>query len=93
MDVKEAVQAAKAYVAHIYADEPIANLGLEEVEFEEGSSVWAVTVGFSRHWETSGMVRVLAGTDRGPRTYKVVRIDEKSGAIQSVRHRDVVGSR
>ena len=43
MDVKQAVQTAKEHVAHLFADEPIMNVGLEEVEFHELSKVWAGT--------------------------------------------------
>ena len=35
MDAKQAVQIAKKHVAEIFSDEPIANVGLEEVEFDE----------------------------------------------------------
>ena len=34
MDVKEAVNTAKAYVAELFANEGLSNLGLEEVEFD-----------------------------------------------------------
>ena len=51
MDVKDAVNAAKTYVAQLFADEGLSNLGLEEVEFDDGSGAWRVTVGFSRPWD------------------------------------------
>ena len=35
MDVKQAVQTAKEHVAHLFADEHISNVGLEEVEFSD----------------------------------------------------------
>ena len=44
MDVKEAVLTAKRYVADVFADEGIADIGLEEVEFDEASDVWMVTI-------------------------------------------------
>ena len=43
MDVKQAVQTAKEHVAHLFADEPIMDVGLEEVEFDEVDKVWAGT--------------------------------------------------
>ena len=65
MDVKEAVQAAKKHVAEIFADESIANVGLEEVEFNEIEQVWAITIGFSRFWGHPGdIVRALDGDGR-----------------------------
>ncbi len=87
MDVKEAVQAAKEHVAEIFADEPIENVGLEEVEFDELNGVWAVTIGFSRYWDRSmdNVFRAL-GTARD---FKVVRIEDETGRVQSVKHRAV----
>ena len=87
MDVKEAVQAAKEHVAEIFADEPIENVGLEEVEFDESNRVWAVTIGFSRYWGRSmdNVFRAL-GTARD---FKVVRIEDETGRVQSVKHRAV----
>ena len=52
MDVKEAVQTAKKYVAELFTDETIADVGLEEVEFNNTSNSWEVTIGFSRPWQT-----------------------------------------
>ena len=46
MDVKEASQTAKAYVAELFAGEQIMNLGLEEAEFEILSNTWRITIGF-----------------------------------------------
>ena len=81
------VQAAKEHVAEIFADEPIDNVGLEEVEFDELNRVWAVTIGFSRYWGRSmdNVFRAL-GTARD---FKVVRIEDETGRVQSVKHRAV----
>lgn len=88
MDVKEAVQTAKEHVAEIFADESIANVGLEEVEFDEMKQVWAITIGFSRFWGRIGdVVRALDGN--AARTFKIVRIEDKTGRVQSVKHRTV----
>ncbi|MCE2448270.1 MAG: hypothetical protein J4F35_07775 [Candidatus Latescibacteria bacterium] len=51
MDVKEAVQTARAYIADLFADENVKHVGLEEVEFDDLSKVWHITIGFSRPWE------------------------------------------
>ncbi len=50
MDVKEAVGTAKKYVDDLFANESIANVGLEEVAFDDTKHAWKVTVGFSRTW-------------------------------------------
>ena len=91
MDVKQAVQTAKEHVVELFADEPIENVGLEEVEFDELGEVWVVTIGFSRFWGSSGdnLVRAL-GTARD---FKIVRIEDESGRVQSVKHRVVTGDR
>ncbi len=88
MDVREAVQMAKDYVAEIFADESIANVGLEEVEFDEMEQVWAITIGFSRFWGRIGdVVRALDGN--AARTFKIVRIEDNTGRVQSIKHRTV----
>ncbi len=56
MDVKQAVRTAKKYVADILSEEPVANIGLEEVEFDEIENIWAVTIGFSRNWSHPGNI-------------------------------------
>ena len=91
MDVKLAVQTAKEHVAEIFADEPIENVGLEEVEFDELNKVWAVTIGFTRFW---GRPRDNIFRDLGTaRDFKIVRIEDESGRVQSVKHRIVTGDR
>ena len=92
MDVKQAVQMAKKHVGEIFADESITNVGLEEVEFDELNDVWAITIGFSRFWGRPGdVIRALEGNSA--RTFKVVRIEDKSGRVQSVKHREVTSDR
>ena len=90
MDVKQAVQTAKEQIAQLFADEHISDVGLEEVEFHELDKVWAITIGFSRSWDRSGSFLLDANF---PRTYKTVRIQDESGRVESVKHRDVTGSR
>ena len=90
MDVKQAVQTAKGHIAQLFADEHISDVGLEEVEFHELDKVWAITIGFSRSWGRPGSFLLDANF---PRTYKTVRIQDESGRVESVKHRDVTGSR
>jgi hypothetical protein len=62
MNVKEAVNVARAYVAELFSSEHAVNMGLEEVEFDDTRGVWNVTIGFSRPWdrpETSPLISVL----------------------------------
>ena len=92
MDVKEAVQTAKLHIADIFSDEPIMNVGLEEVEFNESDGVWAITIGFSRSWDSPGGVMRALGGD-AVRTFKTVRIEDESGRVESIKHRNVAGDR
>jgi hypothetical protein len=71
MDVKQAVDAAKDYVATLFADEELLNLGLEETEHDEGSGKWMITLAFSRPWNT-------------PRT-RAQEVLENLGALSSLR--------
>jgi hypothetical protein len=49
VDVKEAVAKAKDYTAGLFAQEQLFDLALEEVEYNEPSNEWLVTLGFSGH--------------------------------------------
>jgi len=86
MDVKQAVRAAKKYVADILSEEPIANIGLEEVEFDEIENTWAVAIGFSRNWSRPGNVITALGGNT-ERIFKVVRIKDTNGNVMSIKHR------
>lgn len=90
MDIREAVKSAKKYVAEMFEDESIHNVGLEEIEFDHAQGVWSFTIGFAREWrETGSVMRVLASSNR---TYKVVRIGDADGTVQSIRHREISGA-
>ena len=93
MDVKEAVTKARTYIADLFQDEGIENVGLEEVVFEDGEDVWKITIGFNRPWDH---MRVFPGAfevlSRKPewekrRAFKVVRIEDGSGKVLSLTHR------
>lgn len=89
MDVKEAVKAAKAYIADVFHDEGISNLGLEEIERDEYSNSWKVTLGFSRPWNTvRNTLTMITGDSAAKRSYKVVLIDD-DGRVTSVKQRDI----
>ena len=77
MEVKEAVGTAKAHVTELFAEEEIMNVGLEEVEFENG---WRITIGFSRPWDR----RILTAPGR---SYKVIFVNDETGSVISVTDR------
>lgn len=83
--IKEAVSLAKSYVEDLFSGEGIAEIGLEEVEFDDASRTWRVTVGFSRpsvpsRW-AGGMIRPLE------RSYKVVTMSDTTKQIVGVKDR------
>ena len=83
MDVKEAIGIAKQYVSDVFSGEHVSDLGLEEVEFDDSSNTWSVTLGFSRPWENviDPIERFRAQFTNRKRSYKIVRIrddDKKS---------------
>ena len=87
MDVKEAAKLAKEYVADLFADEAINNVGLEEIELGPDCRFWVVTVGFSRPWDHGGLATITVGQKGLRRSYKVLRIDNHSGNVESVKDR------
>lgn len=90
MDVKIAVKKAIEYVADVFKSEQPENIGLEEVVLDELENVWEVTVGFSRPWDypIGGIATALQ--PRTPRRqYKVVRIDNTSGEVKSIKIREL----
>ena len=84
MDVKEAVAIAKSYLAELYSAEQITDVGLEEVEYDIDH--WNVTLGFARPWERNAL-RTLARDPNVGRSYKVLRIDDASGRVESLKDR------
>lgn len=100
IDVKEAVRAAKAFVADVLADENVTNLGLEEVKLDEDR--WLVTVGFSRPWDYPKQTKqtnlALAAftefsqhEDTPAREYKVVKVDAATGEAREMELREENG--
>ena len=89
MDMKDAAMLAKEYVADLFDEEGISNVGLEEIVFRDdgGDEYWDVTVGFSRPWDHRGLATVTLGQTGLRRSYKVLRIDNSSGNVESVKDR------
>jgi hypothetical protein len=91
MDAKEAIAAAKTYVNEVYADEHVTNLGLEEVEHIPAAGSWAITLAFSRPWNTprtraQEILENLGGVSSLKRSYKVVTIAD-DGTVLSMKNR------
>jgi hypothetical protein len=92
MQVKEAVSLAKQYIKDVFVEENIDNPGLEEIEFDDKTGIWSVTIGFSRPWnEASGPLALkLAAFGPRRRDYKVVRIVDCDRRAISVKNRETV---
>ena len=86
MDVREAVQTAKNYIAELFTDETITNVGLEEVEFNSMSNNWEVTIGFSRPWQKNSLAATL-GNQPPARSYKLLCINNNDGHVISLTDR------
>ncbi len=93
MGVTDAVRKAKKYVSETFADESIEHLGLEEVVFDEASRIWKVTVGFFRPWDRPGLAATLANAPVWhQRCFKVVHIEDESGQVVSLTHRELAAA-
>ena len=90
MDVRDATRTAKEYLVDLFDGEEIMHVGLEEVVFDETSNCWGITIGFSRPWERSAAPTALAAAlgDRRPaRSYKVIRVNDDDGRVESLTDR------
>ena len=97
MDVKEAARTAKDYLLDLFEGEEIINVGLEEIEFDDSSKNWSITVGFWRPWDYSNkspMTLTLFGELSRPltRSYKIVRINDQSGRVVAVKDRTLTNA-
>ncbi|MCL0040352.1 hypothetical protein M1N02_02710 [Thermodesulfovibrionales bacterium] len=90
MNVKEVAKKAVEHLADVFESERPEYFGLEEVVLNEADDVWEVTIGFSRPWDypKGGLVTGLQ-PQNPKRQYKVVRIDNKSGAIKPIKIREI----
>jgi hypothetical protein len=96
LEVKDAVRLAKQHIADLFADEKIADLGLEEVVYNDEEKSWEITVGFSRPWQKFSAVDAvtqgytyLRGNPNAAREYKVVKIREDDSRVTAVKIREV----
>jgi len=90
MNVQDAVKKAVEHIADIYKSENPENIGLEEVILNEDTNIWEVTIGFSRPWDYPKAGLVTGFQPQNPkRQYKIVRIDNKSGEVKSIKIREL----
>lgn len=85
MDAKKAVRRAKEYIVDLFSDEELFNLGLEEVDFD--GVTWKITIGFSRSWDRRGPLVTALAESRPERSYKILRIIDETGKVESLKDR------
>ncbi|HXX22729.1 MAG TPA: hypothetical protein VEO19_06240 [Terriglobia bacterium] len=78
--VKEAVNKAAEYFADLYHDQ-FTNVLLEEVELSDG--YWLITLGYERP-----PVMPRFGL-KGPRAYKIFKVNGETGEVVSMKIREV----
>lgn len=87
MQVKEAIRIGREYVKDVFSEEDIADIGLEEVIFDDETDSWKVTIGFSRPWESAGSLSQRIAQAYPRRAFKVVCIRDSDGQIKSITDR------
>jgi len=89
MDVKQAIFQAKNHVRNIFEEESPVNVALEEVEFDNDTNDWLITIGFSRTFGNSmNTISAIADLNDPRRSYKVVRISDQTGDVRSVKNHE-----
>ncbi len=88
MDVSDAIRTAKDYVNSVFKDDGIADIGLEEIEYDHADDAWSITIGFVRprgnpHNPLAEVLDRVAAN----RLYKVVKIANASGQPLSLKNR------
>ena len=86
--LKSAVREAAAYFGDLYANSPVENLLLEEVEETEDGKFWLITLGYDQKCPPSRYSR-LVGSPEVTRAYKTFRIEADTGKVVSMKMRKV----
>jgi hypothetical protein len=93
IDVKAAVASAIEAARGFYAGQEIIDLDLEEVELSDNQAYWLITLGF--HVPNRNPAKSIAsammteGPQKYQRKYKVFRIDANTGAVMSMKIREM----
>ena len=87
LEPSEAVRHAKHWLASVYSDEKIENLGLEEVRWKSGN--WEITLGFDRYAGDPGNpLGSLPAWIKPRRDYKVVVVSGEDNSVIEMRNRE-----
>ncbi len=88
LEVQDAIKKARSYVVDLFKEEPITDIGLEEVEHDFND--WKITIGFNRAWRTPSNSALAIYTQPSvQRFFKVVTISDADGTLISIKNRDI----
>jgi hypothetical protein len=90
MNAKHVANIAKNYIIEIYSDEKVANVGLEEIDYNDSEGIWYVTIGFSRPWDEPNNILAAMATQGAKRSFKILRISDGTGDVLSIKNRDLI---
>jgi hypothetical protein len=86
LESRDAIKHAKQWLADMYADEKISDIGLEEVRWNNGN--WEITLGFSRAWADNYEKFIAAAGLERPREYKVIVVSDADKSVVEMRNRE-----
>lgn len=87
MEAKEAVKTAKTHILDILGAESIIDTMLEEVKYDYDADEWLITISFRRPWDPPIKPDATPLEIFDSRTYKLVRIEDKTDKILSLSDR------
>lgn len=89
VDVKDAVKAAVAFVQEMYPAEEIRALRLEEVDFDDPTGSWLITLGWVDQAIREGSSPFASlSAQPAPRVYKVFEVSSATGNVVSMKIRE-----
>ena len=86
LEIKHAVRIAKDWLADLYSEEGIAEIGLEEVRIEDRN--WEITLGFVRPVANKLLSALQGGSNPAGRLYKVLRVSDTEKKVIEMRNRE-----
>lgn len=91
MEAKKAISEAKTLLEDLYSEENVSEIRLEEVEFDEASDSWLVTLGIMRPVARRAASNLSISPLETPlkRTYKIVTVPDKGINRPSVKIREL----
>jgi hypothetical protein len=87
MTAKEAISVARSYFDEFFGAEPIRNVLLEQLDFDETRAIWVVTFGFDAGREAfsntvgSGLDRLLGPQVTPIREARTFEIEDATGVL------------